>query len=350
MPDAQNDDAGAHSLDDILYALSGWHEVEQTLLEWQEAREQRPQWGDQRLPEELLLRAIRHPEEPFRQIAAVAGSWSTEVMELAITDRDTEVRTVAARSVRTPPDALAIAATDHDDDVRLAAASNPSTPVPALLGLLRDPHAGVVLAAVRQYRLPCRVMSRLAASDDPSMMIAVAAAPQTSTAALHRLASRSSAPGLWTALAGNPHTENRTLQLIPTTPRPHLHQLLIKHPLATDELCRRLARAYLDEPEAPLRLAGLALMFRGRVRVAPWGSGRTDAPPARFERPSDVLSWLAKGADLSTVLPYALDVDSPAWVRMFILSRAELDQATWARLATDHEPRIGDLALRRSRA
>lgn len=339
-----HDEASELTVDNIFHALAGWPEVEKALSEWHERHERGSRTINGDLPEDLLLRGIRHPEGAFREIAALAGHWSCDVMALAIRDGWATVRAIAAGSSRTPADGLATAATDASVDVRLAVAANPSTPVTALQGLLRDSEISVVHAAVLQKRLPCRIMSRLATSDDPVIMEAVAGAPQTSTAALHRLASRTTSTAVWTALVNNPHTERRTLELVPVTRHPHLHLSLVKHPWASDALCRRIAALYLDEPDAPLRLAGLTMLFRGSVTVAAWGTGRTHPKAPTFRRPSDVLAWLADGADLSTVLPYALDPANPGWLRWFILSRAQLDQATCDGLADDPEPRIRRLS------
>lgn len=339
-----HDEPSELTVDDILHALAGWPEIEEVLVDWYRRQQSGSRLINGDLPEDLLLRAMRHPDGTFREIAAQAGQWSCEVMALAIRDGWSTVRVIAAQSSRAPADGLAAAATDSSVDVRLAVAANPTTPVTALQGLLRDSEIAVVHAAVLQRRFSCRVMSRLATSDDPVIMAAVAGGPQTSTAALHRLASRTTSAEVWAALATNPHTERRTLDLIPLGRQPHLHLLLVKHPWASDGLCRRVARLYLDEPDAPLRLVGLKVLFRGSVKVAPWGEGRVDRPAPEFDQPSDVLIWLADGADLSTVLPYALDPEKPEWLRWFILSRAQLDEATRERLVDDPQPRIRRLA------
>lgn len=340
MTDSANAPTSEHSLDDIFNALAGWPDLEQTLLDWQHRQQTRSRPVQRELSEDFLVRAMKHPDETFREIAAEAGDWSHDVMRLAISDQCESVRSIAARSTQTPPEALAIAANDTSDLVRLFVAANRATPIQALQTMMRDPDHTVRRAAVLQGRFSCRVLSRLASSDDAVILAAVAQAFQTSPATLHRLATRAPSLALWKALATNPRTENRTLALIPAEPRAHLHTPLLKHPLASDELCRRLARGYLDQPDAPMRLAGLALMFRGSVKVLAWGQGRMHRNVPMFAQPSDVVIWLADGADLSTTVPYALDEQNPEWLRWFILSRAELSQEVWARLANDPHDRV----------
>ena len=346
MPDEQNDYDDAPSLEDILFAMSGWPEVEEALQAWEERQSLRGRQVDGELSEEFLLRAIRHRDGAFREIAARSGHWSREVMDIAVGDHYADVRYVAACSPSTAPEGLVRLATDTSINVRAGVASNPSTPVTTLLELLDDSNESVRRFAVYQHRFPADVMERLSHSDDPEVLRAVATSPNTAPATLDHLA-RSMTVGLWAELIDNHNTPAASLELIPDTPRPHLHQGLLKHPNASDALCRRLARRYLDEADAPLRLAGLNLMFRGPVRVAPWGTGRTGEPVPAFDRPSDVVVWLAEGADLSTTVPYALDTANPDWLRWFILSRAQPDHSTWVRLATDHYPRLRELALRR---
>lgn len=343
------DDSPGFDVEDILFALADWPRVEATLLDWQRRNQTPAGTLTRELDEALLTRAMFHPDEQFRAIAARAGTWSCDVMDMAIDDHSASVRAIAANSTATPPEGLAAASLDSAVTVRLGVAGNRSTPLPALLAMLDDDDRRVQVAAVAQYRFPCRVMSGLADSDDPDMLSVLAAGPRVTPTVLHKVATRSRSLTVWLRLAQNHTTQSRSLDLIPLGQHPHLHQLLLKHPNASDALCRRVAVEYLDRPDAPLRLVGLSLMFRGPVKVAPWGQGRFDAKVPRFKRPSDVVAWLADGADLSTVMPYAMNQRHPEWLRWFIVCRAELDEATRARLASDREPRLRQLACERSK-
>jgi len=252
------------TIDDIFHALAGWEVVEEKLLEWKKKSSNQSRLLD----EDFLNRAMSHPETQFRELAAQAGHWSHVIMARAIVDRAAEVRYVAACSHSTPTVELSNAAGDEDVNVRRGVASNRVTPVVTLHHLATAPFSGV-----------------------------------------------------WAELVQNPSTAAESLDLVPTGARPELHRQVMTHPNASSSLCQQLACAYLDEPGAPLRIMGLHLMFRGPVKVASWGQGRTDDPPVSFDRPSDVLRWLAEGGDLSTVAEYAHSAPCPAWLRQFVLSR-----------------------------
>jgi hypothetical protein len=344
MPSRTSDDPrSTPSVEDILFAMSGWPEVEEALLEWRRQHDTHTGHLSRSFTSEFLMRAIGHPDPSFRELAAEAGTSNREVMAVALHDDHPPVRVVAARSSAAPPGDLAAVAADTSVEVRRAVAANSSTPVPALITLVHDPDVEVRHAAVRQHRLPADVMADLADSDDSVVLCAVAASPLTKASTLHRL-SKSASVEVWFQLASNLRTPARSLELIPAGQHPHLHKQLVSHPHASAALCRRLATTYLDEPDAPLRLIGLSLMFKGAVKVASWGEGRTDKP-TELRRPSEVMAWLAEGGDLSTVVSFALDTSQPAWLRWFIVSRGELDHDLWVRLATDREPRIRTRAL-----
>ncbi len=337
-----------HTPDDIIYALSGMPDIEAKLLDWHEAIKNLQTRPTLELSEAQLLTAMRLGRGFVRLLAAGAGNIYTAVADVALVDRSYRVRIEGALSTNATPSALEQAAVDPSPFVRLAVSSNTSLPIDALVALLDEPEPLIQQYAAQQHRLPPNVLERLSHSDDPVVQNAIASDPRAPASALHRLAEKGCS-AVWQILVANPATPTASLELLPAVVNPHLHAELIKHPNATDGLCRRLAVAYLDEPEAPLRLAGLRLLFRGSVKVAPWGEGNTSQPAPAFERPSELLCWLADGADLSTVVPYALDTSWPEWVRWFIVSRCELDHDTWVRLATDTSERIRQHAINRLR-
>jgi hypothetical protein len=69
MARSTNDQSPRHNVEDILYSMAGWPDVELALDEWQQAETAGTRHLQRELAEEVLLRGIRHPDDALCSIA-----------------------------------------------------------------------------------------------------------------------------------------------------------------------------------------------------------------------------------------------------------------------------------------
>ena len=357
----------------VLDALCNWRSIETQI---DRAVQRRRIGGDDTSCDEaVLMRAMRHPRPYYRLRAAELGAGYGGVAALALRDRYVRVRVLGAASRAAPPECLAVASRDRAPTVRAAVAANARTPLPAVLDLVNDRNADVRRAAARRSRLPLTVLHAFAHHTDDTMRciaaghritvdlleflaedasydvtLSVAFNPDAPAHVLRRLAERrtdrqhgraiASHPNtpvdvldrladvtdlnIWTLLVSNRSTCSATLDRVPRGLHPQSHRLLGRHPNASRDLLRGIAAPYLDSPDITLRGVGLTLLFRGPVRVLPAGCGHLPSQPPTFERPVDVMSWLADGGDVTVTATYAENASTPTWLRWFLHSQMKV--------------------------
>lgn len=359
----------------ILDALCNWNDIEHRLDQAVERQRVGTGTRDPLLDEEFLMRAMRHPRQYYRLRAAELGTSFGGVASVALRDRYSRLRVLGATSRAAPPGCLDVASRDRVAAVRVAVAANARTPVETIVRLLDDRVAEVRLTAARRPRLPVAVLHTMAHHPDPAMRciaaghripvellmrlaedpscevtLMVASNPGTPAEVLRRLAERradsqhgrliASHPNtpvdvldqladladldVWTLLVSNRATRAATLERVPRGRLPQIHRQLARHPQASVALRRAIAGDYLDSSDIALRGIGLSLLFRGPVRVLPAGAGRVTSPPPTFERPVDVVAWLADGGDVSLTAAYARDASCPAWLSWFLHSQSKV--------------------------
>jgi hypothetical protein len=216
------------------------------------------------LPEGLIDAVLRDGTEAMRCAAASNPSIAVAAIERAVGDAAPAVRAAVAANGNVPPvnlvrlardddqqvrrrvvdnptvshELLAMLATDGDPTVRAAVAAHERCPDEAFASLARDAYPGVCAAVAENAACPVELLDELLAVA-PEVVLANPRAPEHLLVAGSQVRSRA----IRVAVAGNPATPARQLQLLVRDSDPVVAAAVAANPNASASTRRRARRA-----------------------------------------------------------------------------------------------------------
>ena len=224
------------------------------------------------LPAGLIAEMLREGTEAMRSAAASNPSIPVTSIERAASDGAPAVRAAIAGNSNVPPAILLRLARDDASQVRSRVVGNPALPAEMLVLLADDPDAGVRAAVAAHERCPVDTLVTMAHDPDPAVCAAAAQNPTCPVELLDQLlavvpevvlansrapehllvaGSQVRARHLRAAVAGNPSTPVRQLQLLGRDPDPLIASALASNP-STPANVRRRARRRSGRAESGL--------------------------------------------------------------------------------------------------
>jgi hypothetical protein len=224
------------------------------------------------LPAGLIAEMLREGTEAMRSAAASNPSIPVTSIERAASDRAPAVRAAIAGNQNVPPAILLRLARDDASQVRARVVGNPALPAEMLVLLADDPDAGVRAAVAAHERCPVDTLVTMAHDPDPAVCAAAAQNPICPVELLDQLlavvpevvlanprapehllvaGSQVRARHLRAAVAGNPSTPVRQLQLLGRDADPLIASALASNP-STPANVRRRARRRSERAESEL--------------------------------------------------------------------------------------------------
>ena len=224
------------------------------------------------LPAGLIAEMLREGTEAMRSAAASNPSIPVTSIERAASDHAPAVRAAIAGNQNVPPAILLRLARDDASQVRARVVGNPALPAEMLVLLADDPDAGVRAAVAAHERCPVDTLVTMAHDPDPAVCAAAAQNPicpvelldqllavvpevvlANSRAPEHLLVAGSQVRSrhLRAAVAANPSTPVRQLQLLGRDPDPLVAGAVASNP-STPANVRRRARRRSERAEAGL--------------------------------------------------------------------------------------------------
>lgn len=230
---------------------------------------------------ETIHMLVSDPNPLVRAYAIAHDHATREQVNEAMSDTNAQVVAKAARKCD-DPQLLSIAATHEDREVRMVVASNPHTPHDALHALIRDADMWVRIRAARNPTLTS--VARMILAEDEESWVRIANAEETGDPRILAIAARDSDADVALAAANNEHTGPSDLTLL------SMHG---------DERVRRRASSHERTPEE----TALSLTYDKDATVRAIAGAHKNTPAwrkkelARDDSEPIVLNMLAHSTD-----------------------------------------------------